>query len=224
MNVKSLKLFCDVVGRRSFSQAAAENGMTQSGASQIVHQLEDSLGVRLIDRSKRPFLLTAEGELYYEGCRRLVQRYDALEEQVRALHQDVGGRVGIASIYSIGLSYGRQLVERFTARYSKATVNIEYHHPDRVYELVAGDRVQLGLMSYAQTTRLIKAAPWFEEPMTLVCAAEHWLAERRRVGREELQGLEIVGFDRELKIRRHIDRQLAEHGIEVQVTRRVRQH
>jgi DNA-binding transcriptional LysR family regulator len=72
MHVKSLKLFCDVVGRRSFSRGARENGVSQSAASQIVHQLEDNLGVKLIDRSKRPFVLTAEGEVYYDGCRKLV--------------------------------------------------------------------------------------------------------------------------------------------------------
>jgi DNA-binding transcriptional LysR family regulator len=65
MHVKSLKLFCDVVGRRSFSRAAAENGMTQSGASQMVHHLEEHLGVRLIDRSKRPFVLTPEVDVFY---------------------------------------------------------------------------------------------------------------------------------------------------------------
>jgi DNA-binding transcriptional LysR family regulator len=75
MHVKSLKVFCDVVGRRSFSLAASENGLSQSGVSQIVHQMEENLGVRLIDRSKRPFVLTAEGEVYYEGCRKLVHRY-----------------------------------------------------------------------------------------------------------------------------------------------------
>ena len=87
MHVKSLKVFCDVVGRRSFSRAADENGISQSGASQIVNHLEEELGVRLLDRSKRPFVLTAEGQVYYDGCRRLVQRFYALEEEVRTLSQ-----------------------------------------------------------------------------------------------------------------------------------------
>ena len=61
MHIKSLKVFCDVVGKRSFSRAADENGISQSGASQMVHQLEDHLGVRLINRSKRPLVLTQRG-------------------------------------------------------------------------------------------------------------------------------------------------------------------
>src|SRR6185312_15375775 len=93
MHLKGLKVFCDVVGWRSFSRAADENGISQSGASQVVNQLERRLGVKLIDRSKRPFVLTPEGETYYEGCRKLVQRYDALEDQVRTLHEEVSGRV-----------------------------------------------------------------------------------------------------------------------------------
>ena len=54
MHVKSLKIFCDVVSRRSFSRAADDNSISQSGASQVVNQLEERLGVKLIDRSKRP--------------------------------------------------------------------------------------------------------------------------------------------------------------------------
>jgi DNA-binding transcriptional LysR family regulator len=216
MHVKSLKVFCDVVGRRSFSQAASENGLSQSGVSQIIHQMEENLGVRLIDRSKRPFVLTAEGELYYEGCRKLVHRYWALVEEVKTLHHYVEGRVHVASIYSVGLSYGKQLIEQFTERYSNTTVHMEYHHPDRVYELVGEGQVDIGLVSYAQTTRSITAIPWREESVILVCSPTHPLATHQRVTAVDIDGLRIIGFDRGLTIRRNIDRQLGKFGIAVE--------
>ena len=84
MHLKSLRVFCDVVRRRSFSRAADENSISQSAASQMVHHLEEHLGVKLIDRSKRPFVLTSEGAEFYEGCRGIVRRYFALEEKVRS--------------------------------------------------------------------------------------------------------------------------------------------
>lgn len=191
--------------------------MSQSGASQIVHQIETSLGVQLIDRSKRPIALTPEGEVYYDGCRKLVQRYLALQEEVRSLHQDVAGRVHVASIYSVGLSYARDVTTGFTERFPNARVQIDYHHPDRVYELVAEERVDLGLVSYARATQAIKVIEWREEPMVLVCAPGHPLIGAGRVAVERLDGLAIVGFDPELRIRRGIDRKLAEHGVEVRV-------
>lgn len=217
MHVKPLKVFCDVVALRSFSRAASENNISQSGASQIVHQLEESLGVKLLDRSKRPFVLTREGEVYYEGCKKLIQRYYTLQEEVRALHNQVEGRVQVASIYSVGLSYGRFLLDEFTSRYPKATVNIEYHHPKRVYELVAEDRADIGLVSYAQSSRSIAAVQWCEEPVSLVCAPSHPLADRDEVQVSELRGLEVIGFDQDLRIRRRLDRALQEFGIELSV-------
>jgi DNA-binding transcriptional LysR family regulator len=217
MNVKSLKVFCDVVGRRSFSQAAAENGISQPGASQIVQQLEDTLELKLIDRSKRPFILTPEGEVFHDGCRIIVQKYYALVEEVRSLHRDVEGRVNIASIYSVGLSYGKQLVDVFTDRHPKAAVHIEFQSPGRVCELVAEGQVDFGLVSFAQSSKTITAVEWCEEPMAMICSPKHMLAKRESVAGHDIDGMDIIGFDRELRVRREVDRYLARQGIEVQV-------
>jgi DNA-binding transcriptional LysR family regulator len=217
MHVKSLKVFCDVVGRRSFSRAADENGISQSGASQMVNHLETHLGVKLIDRSKRPFVLTPEGETFYEGCRKLVQRYYALEEEVRTLHQEVSGRVTVASIYSVGLSHMNAIVQEFLARHPRANVRLHYHHPDQVYELVENDQVDIGLVSYAKSSRTIKAMRWREEPMVLVCAPQHRLAQQTSVQLSDLQDLAMVSFDVDLEIRREIDRTLAAARVDVNV-------
>jgi DNA-binding transcriptional LysR family regulator len=218
MQLKSLKVFCDVVGWRSFSRAAEENGISQSGASQVVHQLERRLGVKLIDRSKRPFVLTPEGETYYEGCRKLVQRYDALEEQVRTLHEEVSGRVRVVSIYSVGLHHMSRYLQKFLSQYPKANVRLEYQHPHRVYEAVEKDHADLGLVSYPRASRTIEAIGWREEPMVLVCAPGHRLASRDRVALEDLAGENVIGFDSDLTIRREIDRVLQLHHAEVTVT------
>jgi DNA-binding transcriptional LysR family regulator len=215
MHLKSLKVFCDVVSKRSFSRAADENGISQPGASQMVHQLEEHLGVRLIDRTKRPFVLTPEGEVYYNGCRKIVQRYFALEEEVRTLHQEVAGRVSVASIYSVGLSHMNRCLQKFLQLYPKANVRLQYQHPRRVYELVETDQVDLGLVSYPKSTRTIKATPWREEPMVLVCAPEHRLATLPTLSIQDLEGADLVSFDSDLEIRQEIDRALAAHNVEV---------
>ena len=215
MHIKSFKVFCDVVSRRSFSRAADENGISQSGASQIVHHLEDHLGVKLIDRSKRPFVLTPEGEIYYDGCRKLVQRFNALEEEVRTLHQEVAGRVQIAAIYSVGLVYMNKLVETFRQQNPKATIRVEYQHPDRVYELVKTDQADLGLVSFPKSSRSLTVSPWRSEPMVLVCSPQHPLARKNSAQPCDIDGLEMIGFDKDLKIRQEIDRTLTSHDVAV---------
>ncbi len=215
MHLRSLKIFCDVVRQRSFSRAADENDMSQSGASQLVHQLEERLGVKLIDRSKRPFVLTPEGSLYYEGCHTLVERYSALEDKVRTLHREVAGRVRVASIYSVGLHHMNRSIGQFMSRYPKANVRLEYLHPHRVYEAVEADRADFGLVSYPRSSRTVEAESWRSETMVLVCAPEHRLADRREVTFSDFDGEHFVGFDDNLTIRREIDRVLGQHHLDV---------
>lgn len=213
MHIKNLKVFCDVVARNSFSKAADDNGMTQSGASQAVQQLEDYLQVRLLDRSKRPFVVTSEGDLFYAGCRKLVRQFENLTEEVRTLGQEICGVATVAAIYSVGLSYQAELQRELKQVCPKADVRFQFCHPDDVYRAVEQGTVDFGLVSYPQPSKTISATLWRDEPMVLAAPADHPLVKRERVTPEDL-GLEsLVAFAPNLRIRHEIDRYLRAIGI-----------
>lgn len=217
MQMKALIVFCDVVRHNSFSRAAQENDISQSAASQLVHHLEERLGVKLIDRSKRPFVLTPEGTVYYEGCCVLVDEYLALEDKVRSLHQVVAGQVRVAAIYSVGLHHMAMYIQQFMQQHPQANVRLEYSHPSRVYQDVERDLADLGLVSYPKESRTIQVIDWREEPMVLICSPNHPLAEHDSITLQQLEGHKRVTFDSELTIRREIDRVLQQHGVEMEV-------
>jgi len=217
VNIKSLKIFCDIVSRRSFSRAAEDNGISQSGASQVVSQLENRLGVQLIERSKRPLIPTREGQVFYDGCRKIIDRYDALEDEVRSLHEQVAGRVRVAAIYSVGLHHMSRYLQEFMSLHPKANVRLEYLHPERVLEAVENGEADIGVVSYPRSTRTIHAEPWREEPMVLACAPGHPFAGRHDIPLSALDGQAMVSFDPDLVIRHEIDRVLAAHGVEPNV-------
>lgn len=213
MHIRNLKVFCDVVGRHSFSKAAEDNGMTQSGASQAVQQLEDYLQVQLLDRSKRPFVLTDEGEQFYSGCCKIVRQFENLTEEVRSLGQEISGRVTVAAIYSVGLSYLPELQQLLKVRFPKAEFRFQFCHPDDVYRSVEQGSVDFGLVSYPQQSKTIAATDWLDEPMVLAAPAGHALTKRDRVTPEDL-GLEsLIAFAPNLRIRHEIDRYLRTIGI-----------
>ena len=66
--IDAMQVFTRVVERRSFAQAASDLGLARSRASEAVQQLERHLGVRLLARTTRRVMLTAEGEEYYRRC------------------------------------------------------------------------------------------------------------------------------------------------------------
>ncbi|WP_435011316.1 LysR family transcriptional regulator [Tundrisphaera lichenicola] len=219
MQLESLKIFCDVVRWASFSRGARENGISQSSASQVVHQLEVRLGVKLIDRSKRPLVPTAQGKVYYEGCKDLVGRYLEVENRVKALENDrhLAGTVRVASIYSVGLHHMSRYVERFRAAYPEADVRIEYLHPTRVIESVIGGEAELGLVSFPRKWPELSAIPWREEEMVLAVHPSHRYAGLDVVDAKQLDGETFVGFEGGLPIRRAVDRFLRKHGVHVRV-------
>ena len=218
MRLSYLKLFCDLARCRSFSEAAGLNHVSQSAASQVVLQLEKRLGVQLVDRSTRPLQLTPEGEVYYEGCRNLIDHYLAVEAAIRKTKAQASATVQVAAIYSVGLRDMNHYINRFSALLPGSTVHIEYLHPDRVYERVMQGRSDLGLVSYPRKSRELVAFPWRQEEMVLACAPNHPLAAKESVRVSQLEGIKYVGFDRDLVIRRHVDRFLRQHGVSVDIS------
>src|ERR671918_2555093 len=209
MHLRFLKIFCDIVDLRSFSRAAKANSVSQSNASQVVQHLEEHFGVRLIDRSKRPFVLTPEGQRFHEGARVIVQRYDDLEREVRTLHEAAAGRITVASIYSVGLAHMSGCLREFLAAHPKADVRLEYLHPDRVYETVDNGQADIGLVSYPEESTSLATIPWRNEPVVLVCHPQHPFTKQRSVKLEALHGQPFVAFQAGLKIREEIDRALS---------------
>jgi DNA-binding transcriptional LysR family regulator len=216
MQFESLKLFCDVIRNKSFSLAALENHVTQSAASQVVSQLEKRLGVLLINR-ERPLVPTHAGQLYYEGCKELVERYMELEASIRRVPPELPVTVQVAAIYSVGLGDMEQYVERFAAQHHHARVQIEYFHPAKVLEKVLDGTADLGLLSFPPRSRDLRVLPWREEEMLLTCSPQHPLARQTAIRPEQLTGEKYVGFSKELTIRRKVDQFLRKHGIEVEV-------
>lgn len=213
MKLRSMKVFCDVVTRRSFSRAATDNQITQSATSQIITQLEKRLGVKLLDRSKRPFIVTDEGRHYFEGCHRLVRQIEELESSIRHLSDATEDTIRVASIYSVGLSTMRQFVQKFHEYNPNIHVQLEYHHPQKVYELVTTGHAHLGLLSYAESTKSIAAIAWRAEPMVIVFSNEHPLAQHQELSLHALNGLEMVAFNRDLRISQEIHSVLTDHEV-----------
>ncbi|QDT03185.1 HTH-type transcriptional regulator GltC [Rubripirellula lacrimiformis] len=191
--------------------------MTQSAASQAIGHLEESLGVRLIDRSKRPLVLTPEGQTYLSGLRGVLRSYQRLEEEVRSISCTLRGRITIGTIVSVGLSYMPAATEAFARLHPEVDVMTEFGSADRVVEMTTEGEVDFGLVSFPKSTKRIQCIPWQQEPMRIVCSAEHPLAEKRQMTLDQLRGSDMIGFDRELILRQEIDRCLARAGVAVNV-------
>lgn len=211
MNLDVLKLYCDIIRLHSFSQGAALNQVSQSAASQAVQQLETDLGVLLIDRSKRPFMLTSDGQQFYQGCQQLLDGFDRLRSSIASPRTQVVGIVRVAAIYSVGIHIMSDHTQRFMSLFPQARVRLEYLHPDKVVEAVLHDEADLGILSYPPKNRSLTSLPWRSETMVFVCHPSHRLARRRLISAADLDGEVFVAFETNLRIRKAVDRCLRQY-------------
>jgi DNA-binding transcriptional LysR family regulator len=214
--MQNFLLFRDIAHHRSFSRGATLNRISQSAASQHVQELERSLGVDLIDRSTRPLRLTDAGRLYLDYCRDMLRRHDEFEADLNRLKREVSGKVRLAAIYSVGLSEMSRIEAEFSARFPDGLLEVSYLRPEKVFQAVEEDRAELGLLSYAESTRDVVALPWREEEMVVAVDPGHSLAQQTEVEPSELAGCQFISFDDDLPIQARIERYLRERHVSVQ--------
>ncbi|MBV9267984.1 MAG: LysR family transcriptional regulator [Acidobacteriaceae bacterium] len=220
MSVETLRLIRDVANQRSVSKAAKLNGISQSAASQQIQELEKALGIPLFDRSTRPLAITHAGKIYLEYCKDVLRRSDELQASLERLKNKADGTVRVAAIYSVGLSEMAEIEQRFAARYPDAELHVSYLRPERVYQAVADDEADLGLVSYAESSRDVIALPWREEEMVIAVSPTHRLAGVTSVPAAELNGEAFIGFDDDLPIENHIARYFRDQKVAVETTLR----
>jgi DNA-binding transcriptional LysR family regulator len=212
--MQTIRLFVEVARCRSFSKAAALFGISQSAASQRIGQLERRLGVKLIDRSVRPFELTQAGELYLVGAADTLKRLDRIEQEVSSLGltgETLEGTVRVAAIYSAGIDLLSQLRDRFVAEYPEVQVELNYLKPEQVHRAVVDQQADLGIVSFPDRFTKVIVQPLREEAMAVVCRPDHALAQRKTVAASELTGLDKAGYDADLPIARHLQRYLKDN-------------
>lgn len=217
MNTETFRIFCDVVYYQSFSRGAKANNISQSAATQSIHRLEKQLGAQLVDRSKRPFNLTPEGKICYEGFREILETYDSIISRVQSNSMLDGGVIRVAAIYSVGLHDMNRCMRDFMKDHPHSKIRLEFLHPDKVYQAVTNSEADLGIISYPAASPEINVIPLRSEEMVVVVPPDHPLAHEKRLNIEQLHGLDFIAFDRDLPIRRETDKAFRQNGVRVNV-------
>jgi LysR family transcriptional regulator, transcriptional activator of the cysJI operon len=216
MQIESLKVFCDLAETKSFTKAAQINNVTQSAVSQTISALERRFNSLLIERSKKNFRLTPEGDVFYDYSKRILQTCDALHSKLQEIENVISGDIRVATIYSIGLHVLPPYVKRFLKEYPTVNVHVEYRRDDQVYEIVLGNVVDLGFVSYPARDARLEVVPIRKDTLVLICHPQHELAKRKSVKVKALDGQRFVNFEPDIPTRKVLDKIFKEHRITVQ--------
>ncbi len=215
MQIETFKIFCDLAETGSFSRAASISGITQSAVSQQIRGLELRFKVTLVDRGRRHFSLTPEGQAFLAASKEIMGVYSHLGDRLQELQNVFAGDIRIAVIYSVGLHELPPYLKEFRLRYPQVEVHVDYRRSSQVYAEVLNGGVDFGLVSYPSTRRGLIIEPFLKDRLVLICHPEHRFAKRKTIGIAEIEGEKFISFEPDAPTRKVIDRHFREQRVTV---------
>lgn len=217
MQIESLKVFCDLAETESFTKAAQINGVTQSAVSQQISSLERQFKSLLIERSKKRFRLTREGDVLYEYSKKIISLHESLFSRLQDIKDIVSGTIRVTTVYTIGLHDLPPYIKRFLKTYPTVNVHVEYRRADQVYEDVISNVVDLGLVGFPIKEAKVETLILWKDPMVVICNPQHPFANRKTLKLNEINGQKFVCFESNTPTRKALDRIFRDRDVDIEM-------
>ena len=215
MDTRQLSAFCEVVDRKSFSQAAEHLGVTQPAVSLQVRSLEERVGQRLLDRSGRRVEPTEAGIGLYRHARKLLQLEqqmldDLAEGETGTLH----GTLAIGASTGPGAHLVPLLLCEFQSEHPDLRVSLSISDTHTVTEQVAARELELGIVGAHGRHRSLDFEPLSLDEIVLAVPPGHPSAGGRMT-LDELRAETLVVMQEGAGVRQVVDEELRRAGLRV---------
>lgn len=176
-NISRTAIFIEVVKQQSFVGAAKKLGMTSPGVSKQISNLEDYLGVRLLNRTTRQVSLTEAGAIYNEKARKALEDLAEVEQQIQELKACPTGVLKINAPMSFGKSFLAKPIAEFAKKYPQVKMEVDFD--DRRVDIIADGYdvvIRIGsLQDSSLISRKLGSCP------ILLCASKKFIKENKPI-------------------------------------------
>jgi len=194
-----------VARHASFSRAAAELGVTQPAVSMQVRQLEDALGLPLLERVGKRAFPTRAGEILLAHAARAFHELDAGVERVQQLRGVVAGRVRVGTSNSISIYLLPPFLRRFRSRYAATELVIVTGNAPDIARAVVDNDLDVGIVSLPVRARELAVTPFFDDELVAIAPPLPRWRRRRTIGAEDLAREPLILFEPGGTVRHVID-------------------
>ncbi|MCR4268576.1 LysR family transcriptional regulator [Nitratireductor sp. ZSWI3] len=210
--IDKLEFFIALAKEQHFGRAATELGVTQPTLSAAIKQLEDQLGVMLVQRGSRFQGLTPEGQRVLEWARRIVGDTRTMRAEMKAARRGLAGHARIAAIPT-ALAMVPELTTPFREKHPEVTFSIISRTSLEVLSLLENFEIDIGI-TYLDNEPLgsVASVPLYSERYQLITAAQNRYSDREAVTWAEVAELPLCLLTPDMQNRRIINQHLEEVG------------
>jgi LysR family cyn operon transcriptional activator len=214
MLLRHIRYFLAVARHRNFTRAAEALHVSQPTLSQQIRQLEDTLGVPLLDRSGREIQLTDCGAAYMHYAMRALQDLDEGKRAIHDVQEMSRGSLRLAMTPTFTAYLIGPLLEKYNGRYPNITLNVLEMPQDRMEAMLNEDALDVGIAFDETYSPDIETQVLFVEALAMVVGKLHPHAKKRTaLTLREFGSESLVLLNEEFATRHYIDRYCRQHGV-----------
>ena len=195
--LRQFEAFVTVAETLSFKDAGDRLGLTPSAISQLVVELEATLGLRLFNRTTRKVELSTAGRDLLGSVEAVIKHVGLTEMAAANLRNQAAGMVHIAAPQVIAGMILPKIVKDYTEQHPKVVVVIRDTPVEGLVDAVSTGEVDLAVGPDRPYGAGTEREPLFESPWVLWCSPQHPLASKSNVEWDDLNGHPIVAAGRD---------------------------
>lgn len=198
MDIPRLEAFLEVARLGSMRAAARSLHLGQPALSARIVTLEEEVGARLFERTKRGVRLTLAGRALLPHAARTIEAIEAGRSAVSHVEQGDEGELAIAAASAVNASLVPELVARFRRYHPGVHLYVHTGSAERIIELVAFDSAQLGLVRETPALRdpRLRVTPLYDESLLLTARPEHPFVAEGPIPVSRLADATLIFHDR----------------------------
>lgn len=193
-DIKHLHYFLEVAVQKSFTKAAHHLYITQPTISKMVRDIEDELGMTLLDRSGKEIELTDAGKIVFEQSREIVRSFDHLSDELADLTNAKKGKLTIGLPPMIGAYFFPTILGKFRSDYPGIDLNIVEYGARKVANCVAEGQLDVGVTVGSFDRRVFDSFFFYDDPLRLVVNHSNPLSKKESIRLRDLKKESFILF------------------------------
>ena len=203
-DLADLSLFRHVVEAGSITHGAERAHLALAAASTRIRNMEEALGVPLLKRGRAGVTPTQAGRTLLQHARLILRQAERLHEELGAYGSGMAGQVRVLSNTNALTEFLPEALSSFLAANPHVSVDLEERLSDEIVGLIAEGVADLGIVAGTVDAGALLTYPFRRDRFVLVVARDHPLANRAKVGFDELLDHDFVGLDRASALQRFL--------------------
>lgn len=192
MNLRDLKYLIALIDHEHFGKAAENCFVSQPALSMQIKKLEQTLGIQLIERTNKSFLLTEHGKIIAEHARQVLSRVETMREFAKLAKDPFSGELHLGIIPTLAPYLLPHVISGLTKAFPKLTIYLIEDKTSNLLTHLKQGKIDAALVALPVVDESFSALPIFEEEFLLAVPKAHTLSKQKKVSPSDLNNTSLL--------------------------------